>query len=283
MPGEVYLDLYLLVNASMDLLCLLATARLCHAPTTRWRLLAAAAFGGLYAAAALLLGVSGVWGLLADLLAALCLSAIAFWRRGTSPSRFFRIVFVVFFVSALLAGLLTLFYRVFNRLSLPIEALSGDSLSVWIFALLGGLSGLLTIKGGRFLGYAGRHREATLTVDFGCGEVKLRALVDSGNLLKDPIGGKGVIVAEKAKLLPALPEPLRARIEQSDPAAWLSGAPGVRLIPATSATGKNLLPAIRPKSLLLDDGKEKISVDYLVALSELGASASGFDALLPPD
>ena len=282
-PGEVYLDLYILVNGSMDLLCLLLSARLCHARTTRWRLFCAASLGGLYAAASLLLGISGVWGLLSDLLAALFMTAIAFWGRESSFVRFFRLSFVVFFVSALLAGLLTLFYRFFNRLSLPLEALSGDSLSVWIFALLGGLAGLLTIKGGRFLGYAGKHREATLTVDFGQGEIKLHALVDTGNLLKDPVSGRGVIVADREKILSALSEPLRISLLQSDPAAWLKTGQSIRLIPAKSATGDRLLPALSPKKLLLDDGKDRYPVDYLSALSELGARASGVDALLPPD
>ena len=282
MVGEVYLDLYILVNGSMDLLCLLLSARLCHAKTARLRLIGAAAFGGLYAAGSLLLGIFGGWAILADLLAALLMSAIAFWRRETSFTRFLRLTFVVFFVSALLAGLLTLFYRALNRLSLPIEALSGDSLSVWIFAILGGLSGLLTIKGGRFLGYAGKHREAKLSVDFGFGEVRLRALVDSGNLLKDPIGGRGVVVAKASKILPILPQDLRERLTQKDPAVWLEGGQPIRLIPAKSATGECFLPALLPKQLLLDDGKEKTPVDYLVALSELGTS-DGFDALLPPD
>ena len=73
--------------------------------------------------------------------------------------------------SAVLSGVLTLLYRAFNRLALPLGELGEESASVWIFALLGGLSGLFTIKGGRFLGYAGKHREATPSVDFGQGEV----------------------------------------------------------------------------------------------------------------
>ena len=281
MPGEVYLDLYVLVNGSMDLLCLLLAARLCHAAASRWRLLASAAFGGLYAALALLLGISGIWAILADLLAAFLMTALAFLRRKMKPIRLAKLTFVIFFLSAVLAGLLTLFYRALNRLSLPLESLSGEGLSVWIFALLGGLSGLLTIKGGRFLGYAGKHQEATLVVDFGNGEATLRALIDSGNRLKDPLSGRGVIVAEKNRILPLLPPKQRLLCAHTDPADCL--CEGVRLIPAGSATGKALLPALLPKKLLLDDGKERIAVDYLVALSDLGAKGESFDALLPPD
>lgn len=286
MQKEVYLDIYILVNASMDLLCLVLAARLCHAKTTRLRLLLSAAFGGGYAALSLFLGLSGFFAVAADLLAALLLCAIAFWGKNTSFWRLMRLVFVVFFLSAVLAGLLTLFYGAMNRLNLPLELLSGDGLSVWIFALLGGLSGILTIRGGRFLGYAGKHREVDLILSFGTKEGRLHALVDSGNLLKDPLDGRGVIVAEKDKILSLLSEDLQRRLSESDPAVWVgAGKEKIHLIPAQSATGERLLPAIFPEKLVLEEGKKRCDADYWIALSELGAKkkGEGFDALVPPE
>lgn len=285
METEVYLDIYFLVNAGMDLLCLILTARLCHAKTGRLRLVGAAAFGGGYAALILLAGLSLPFGILLDLLAAAIMTVIAFWRRETPVFRILRLTFVVFFVSALLAGLLTLFYQGMNRLNLPLEALSGDGLSVWIFAVLGALSGLLTIRGGRFLGYAGKHREVDLLLCFDQREGRLHALVDSGNLLKDPLSGRGVIVAEKQKILPLLPDDLRRRLSSGDLAEWVGDGRGkIRLIPTRSATGEKLLPALSPKKLILEEKGKRWAADYLIALSELGTEQSrGFDALLPPE
>lgn len=283
MAGEVYIDLYFLVNAAMDLLCLLLVARLCHAPTSRWRLLLSAALGGGYACAALLFGIDGVPALLLDLLVALFLTLAAFARQDVTPRRLLFLSLALFFLSAVLSGLLTLLYRGLNRLELPMGELPGEGASVWIFALLGGLSGVFTIVGGRFLGYAGKHRELTLILDFGAGQGRLRALMDSGNLLVDPIGGRGVVVAERGKILPLLPPHLRTRLSSNDPADWLGeGDDGLRLIPIDTASGRTLLPALLPKLLLLDDGRERLPADYLVALSDLGRAARGFDALLPP-
>ncbi|MBQ7173307.1 MAG: sigma-E processing peptidase SpoIIGA [Clostridia bacterium] len=284
MKTEVYLDIYILVNASMDLLCLLLCARLCHAKTNRLRLVAAAAFGGGYAALCLLLGLSGFWSIATDLIAAALLTTIAFWGRNTSFLRLLRLIFVLFFLSAVLAGLLTLFYQGMNRLDLPLESLSGDGLSVWIFALVGGLSGLLTIRGGRFLGYVGKHREVDLILFFGEKEGRLHALVDSGNLVKDPLSGRGVIVAEKEKILPLLPEEMRRRLSKNDPAAWMGdGKDKIWLIPTQSATGERLLPALLPKKLLLEENGKICDADYLVALSDLGAKKRNFDALVPQE
>jgi hypothetical protein len=69
--GEVYADLYFLINMGMDLVGLMITAALMHRKGRKWRLVLAAALGGGYALVALLLGLSGWTSLIADLLAAL--------------------------------------------------------------------------------------------------------------------------------------------------------------------------------------------------------------------
>ena len=55
MDREVYADLYFLVNASMDLLCMMITAAVLHRRAVRWRALLGAAIGGVYAVAALVI------------------------------------------------------------------------------------------------------------------------------------------------------------------------------------------------------------------------------------
>ena len=43
---DVYVDLYFLINASMDLLCLAMTAAILHRAAKRWRLILSAVVGG---------------------------------------------------------------------------------------------------------------------------------------------------------------------------------------------------------------------------------------------
>ena len=57
---DVYADLLFLVNFSMDFLCLYLSVKLLHLPRARWRMLLAAALGGVYSVVALLLSV-GSW------------------------------------------------------------------------------------------------------------------------------------------------------------------------------------------------------------------------------
>lgn len=98
--------------------------------------------------------------------------------------------------------------------------------------------------------------------------MELTALVDSGNLLRDPITQLPVIVisqAAAAKLLPCLHP---GRLTQ-----------GMRLISVRTIAGSSLMPVFRPKAvrLLLPQGWQTVSA--VIGLSPDGYS--GFQALLP--
>ena len=144
MQTEVYADLYFLVNASMDLLCLLLTARLLQTKTARWRALLAAVFGGGFSLWVLLFGITGWLELLLDLAAALAICAIGFAGKGTGLGRLARTTAVFFLVSAILGGIMTALYELLNRMDLPFEAFRGETISVWMFAVLSLAAGILT-------------------------------------------------------------------------------------------------------------------------------------------
>lgn len=268
----------------MDLLCLMITAALLHREVKRLRAVLAALAGGAYAVASLLFGVGGLLGVLLDLSVALLMCAIAFFRRGTKLFAVFRCAVAQTLVSMVLGGVMTALYSFLNRLSLPFEALQGDGLSVWTFALLTGVSGLVTLRGGRFFGLAHKSKSVTVTVRLFGRSVTLRAMVDSGNLLCDPVSGRAVIVADLARLRAVLPPLLVQAYENGDFTVWLQShenAKRVRPIPTRTATGEGVLFAMVPEQLTVTQKGESYSADYLVAVAPLGAAAAGFDAVIP--
>lgn len=285
---EVYADLYFLVNMSMDLLCLNLTAALLHRGVRRWRLLLASAVGGGFALAVLLLGVDGAFGVALDVLAAGGICAIAFARRGVRrksvPLVAARTVGAYFLLSVLLGGVMTVLFQWLNRLHLPFDAISEDHISVWLFAVLALVSGLLTRNGGRLLGFSHRVKTAVVNAVLFGRPVTFLAMVDTGNLLRDPASGRSVILCNADKLRDVLPawvflpvgDPRRVEREYS-----YATARRLRLIPSATATGTALLTAIVPDSLSLTDRDGTRECDFLVAIASLGENAAGFDALLP--
>ena len=283
MEQTVYIDLYFLVNFSMDLLCLMITAALTHRRVHRIRTILAASLGGAYAAAVLLLGTSGFFGILLDILAAIILCAITFHEKKSTPWRTLKCVPILFFASMTLGGVMTALYNLLNKFDLPFEVLEGDGLSVWVFALITAVSGVATLHGGHRRRQAQRTRSVTVTVTFFQKTVTLRALVDSGNLLRDPVSGTDVIIADLERLSPVLPPTLVEACREGRPERWLSShaeARRTRLIPASGATGDRILLAIVPDSLTVNNGKESYSAHYLIAPTPLGEHAKGFDALI---
>ena len=282
MEQEVYADLYILINFGMDMICLTITATLLHCRIKRLRLFLAALTGGLYALFSLLWGMGGLAGILLDCLAAAGLCAIAFLEKRTTLSRILRLTGVYLLTSVLLGGAMTALYSLLNRLELPFDQVEGDGISVWTFALLTTVAGFFTLRGGKWFGMAKRTQAVTVTATLFGKEVTLRALVDSGNLLKDPITGKSVIVAEEKKLREILPPALQAA-NGWEHAALLSDyelARQIRLIPTHTATGSRVLPAVIPSSLTVTCGKDTYAADYLIALSSLGSSRGDFDAVI---
>lgn len=280
---EIYADLYVLINFGMDLLCLTVTASLLHLPARRWRILSAAGMGGLYALLSLLFSPAGLPGLLLDLLAALGLASVAFAERGNGFGRLLRVTGVYFLSSVLLGGVMTALYALLNRLDLPLDSLQEDGLEAWIFALLGAAAGLATLKGGRLFACSARRRYVTLTVTLFGKTATLRALLDSGNLLQDPLSGRGVIVADRRALRGLLPEKLLAADtpqKLTDLLADHELARLIRLIPVHSATGEGLLPAVIPEEVRVTDRRTTYSGDQLIAISDLGEEARDFDAVM---
>ena len=278
MIQEVYGDLYVLVNGGMDLLCLMLTAALTHRRLSRWRAVLGALFGGGYALAALLLGLQGVFGIALDVLAGFLMCSITFARREEPFGFLVRATAVNALASLFLGGIMTALYTWLNRLELPLDALEHDGLSVWLFAGLAALSGILAAKGGWLFGRSKRTRTVTVEAVLFGKSVVLCGMVDSGNLLKDPISGRHVIVAERKKLEKILPTDFpRAGGDLFS----MDLAPKLRLIPAKTATGEGVLTAIVPDSLVIVDGDKRYASNDLIAPVDLDGYSEDFDALIP--
>ena len=107
-------------------------------------------------------------------------------------------------------------------------------------------------------------------------------MVDTGNHLREPISGRSVIVADRARILAALPTSLSQALQSPSAEEWLSDnkyATRIRLVPTSTATGSRMLPALLPDKLTLTNGKETYPADYLIAPAPM-EDTSDFDAVI---
>lgn len=222
---EVYADLVLILNFLVDFLLLLGTNRLAGFPPRPGRAAAAAMVGAVYSLCCLLPGFSFLGNLLWSLASLAIMSIIAFgWSR-----------------SALRRGV------IFAMLSFSLGGMALSLQSPGFAALVLGAAGIVLAC---FLGFGGKMGRRFVTVSLQAGEKhrRLTALQDTGNTLRDPVTGEGVLVTGPAVaeyFLGLRPEQLR------DPVGTLETGkyPGLRLIPyrAVGQPGGLLLAMRFPK------------------------------------
>ncbi len=274
----VYLDILVTVNWLIDFLLLRACARILHLPCRRGRAVLGALFGGFCACVLLLPELPSVASLLLKLVTAGIMALIAFPWTGLFA--YLRQTGLLFLISALFAGLsFALWYFVAPAGFYVSNGAVYYQIHPLLLALLCCVCYCLVCLYEHWFcrenRSGGRYR---LTVTDHEGSVTIDALHDSGNGLTELFSGAPVIVAEKSALLPILSPTMRQALEGLSAGAEVSSAEeilaaGWRLIPFRSVGGSGLLPAFRPRRLLLkrENGKSgDITGCYIALCPSLG-------------
>ena len=278
----IYVDTLFLLNALVDYLLLLCSARLAGEPLSRLRFALGAALGGGYAVAIFLPGLGFLEHPLCRLAAAALMVLAAFGgsrRLGRQTAIFFALS------CAFAGGVLAVSLLGGQGLSLNRGVVySGMDLKIVLLSAAGCYAALslLLQKVVKHTSFTGELKQVRL--ELGERAVELTALTDTGNTLTDPVTGRGVMVAEGARLGPLFPPEGRPDSQAlRDPAGALerlTGAGGrFRLLPYRSVgVDRGLLLAVRVDRAVVDGADRGAMV---VALSPNPVSdGGGYTALL---
>ncbi|WP_084664515.1 sigma-E processing peptidase SpoIIGA [Thermanaeromonas toyohensis] len=295
----IYLDMVLLVNLIMDYIILWATAKLAQVTSNGWRLLAGATLGSAYALTLfsphkepwLWLAVKILFSLVMLLLAFYPLS----WQKLLQALGCFYLVSFIM-GGAVVGGL----YLSNNFLVTPVLAGRGIIThplpSAWL--ALAALTAVFLVNWGSALikrNFWQALLQLPIVIGFNGKRLALKALVDTGNNLRDPLTGRPVIVVEYQALQSILPEEIRLKVRTGEEPelgkiiASLAGtawATKVRVIPFHSLgrTG-GLLLGFKPDEVVIFWEERLIKVtDVVVGLCwERLAPGGNYRALLHPD
>lgn len=196
----VYADEAFLLNGAVDYLLLICAAKLGGGRIARLRLLAAALFGGLYAAAALFAPLGVLQGLPMKLVSLVIMLLIAFGagRQTLRTGLLFLAAVCAFAGAAVLAA------QLFGTGVLVLPGGTFYAVSVLGLLLLAGLLYMLCYT---IFSCTAQHggEIRTMTLLYGGNRVPVRALHDTGCTLRDPMTGERVLVAEADALRALLP------------------------------------------------------------------------------
>ncbi|MBQ9070292.1 MAG: sigma-E processing peptidase SpoIIGA [Clostridia bacterium] len=271
----LYIDVYFLINFTVDMLSLYFAASLAKVNSTAQRLIISSVIGSLFACFTALYELKGILFFAALILSSLLIVFI-FCKETTAVKRIKLygafLVFETFiggFVSFIYGLFDRYFYKFFSESSSGAENRKILSLSL-IILLSYGILRLL------FLMFFGSKNEenAILTVALFGKEVTISALVDSGNLLTDPLNNSPVLLIKKkaAEALIGKDSP----VETTDPKLKSR----IRLIPAKGVGCKRIFVGIRCDYIKVNKGKEKYE-NITIALDEEEGNFGGYMALMP--
>ena len=250
----VYADLAIVLNFIVDLCLMLGANRLCGHGSGWKRALPAAALGSVYAAVCLLPGFGFLGNFLWRIVILIVMSFIAFGGNFGALQR--GIVFVL--LSMALGGI----------------ALGIDTSGFLGLAAAAGIVCLLCFAGFRFP--LGKSRFVPVTLCYHGKKLSLTALLDTGNLLHDPISGQPILLvgADVGMQIPGLTPKLLA-----DPVTAMTDGslPGARLIPYRSV-GKSggMLLALRMDEVWID---EKRAGDLVAFAPDILCGSQTYQAL----
>ena len=232
----VYLDILLFLNFFVDFLLLLGTNRLAGYPPRKGRAAIAASLGAIYGIFTLLPGFSFLGNTLWRTVCLLFMGAIAFGFHKNAVRR----IFLFYLLSMALGGVAM-----------------GGSGGIW-----GIVGAAMAVAALCIFGFRGKLGKEFLPVELAYGENKIRltALRDTGNTLRDPITGEPVLIIglSSATHLTGLTEK-----DLRDPVVAMEKLQGARLVPYR-AVGKSggMLLALRLQNVKIGTWEGKRTVAF---------------------
>lgn len=220
---QIYFYLTMLLNSLVDFLLLMGANRLAGFPHQPLRCSVAAGISGLYAGACMLQSTSFLGSFPWPLICLVLISAVAYGIHVTALRKAVLFVLLRLAVGGIASGF------------------SGGR-------FMGLLAAAAMVSLLCLLGFGGRaygREYIPVELNYGGKKLRLLALRDTGNMLRDPITGQGVLVVDGAAgetLLGLSPQQLE------DPIGAVASAvvPGLRLLPYRSiGSPKGMLVAIR--------------------------------------
>ena len=254
MEQIVYGDMLFFINFSMDFLTLFIVGKILRRKMKTLSLLLAASIGALYGVAAVFLQGNTVPALLINISVSVLMCYIVFGRRFVSCTALF------YAAGLFLGGAVTAIFGLVNRLrgqtwitvNGSAEALASDIPFGWM-AVICLILTVIAIAGGQKWRRRSLSPEVGVEVLFNGRKAVFTALTDSGNLLREPIGGLPVIICVKSIVAGLAGEDYGAVFGDGGVGALssldLEHMRKLRIIPAGTAAGEGIAIGLIPDEI----------------------------------
>lgn len=298
-PYVVYIDIVFLVNFLMDYLLLWATARFTGFTSSLSKLIIGALIGTLYSLVVFYPALHHALALIYKIFFSAVMVFTAFYplnvRNYLKALTYFY--FLAFAAGGAMLGAIHLIDHEAHASVVVGGVIVGQSVQYTFLVAAAGTLVLIALYGASIL-----HRSildsilyVPIVIRIGAKKIPLKALVDTGNNLKDPISGMPVIIAEFSAIADLLPQTVENILKNSEEPdinllteklAESNLAKRIRVIPFTSiGRKKGMLVGIRPDEIFViyRNNHIRISKAVIGIYHKRLSSRGDYRALLHPD
>ncbi len=273
----IYIDVYFLINFTVDLLAIHFASRFSKVPIKSFRMICAAIIGGIYAVVTVIIPQNilifiGVGIISLILITLICTFGTSFLRKLK-----FIIAFLLFLV--LIGGMV---YYAFTFIDNHITLTESDGiienrtlllLSITVLLSMGIIKLLFIIFDG-----ATTEKNVKIKITLKEKSIVLDAFVDSGNLAKDPIDMSPVLFIKKSaaeKLFnEGIPEFYDGKVNDEYKSY-------IRLIPIKTKDKTEIIYGLRADCVSVIKGKKEERIKITIAFDNEGGTYGGYEALMP--
>ncbi|MBR6917693.1 MAG: sigma-E processing peptidase SpoIIGA [Clostridia bacterium] len=274
MENALYADLLFLINFGMDLISIWLTLMIVHRKTSGVRLAAASALGGAYGVASVLIGAEGVLSFLFGFAVSFLMILIS---CKTLPGMWKLLEYTVILwgVGALCGGIITALCSLGNG---DIYGFRTHNAPFFIFAL-GVLAAGTVVK---LISRFRNVKSCSLSLTAFGERYTASALVDSGNIVKEPMSGLPVIFLSSKVFSKTTCKDIKLLSEGYAHAQLLSedAKRRIRFIGIRGVSSEKLMTAFMPDevSLIIKNRADSVRA-YVVIDPEL--RVDGYDGIVP--
>ena len=276
----LYIDVYFLINLTVDILSLYFACILSKIPTTTRRLVAASVFGSMCAVGVVLLPENVIVKIIFCGVGLMFIGYVTpkgvTWRRRIK----FTLAFLAF--ESLVGGIVSLIWNLFDKyISRYFDSSEGGAINRKMLFLA--LIVLLCIGVFKMLVSVFSNVESEGSVDLEISFLNqvetISAFIDSGNFAKDPMDMSPVILIKKEIARRIMPENI---VELTDIDLLDKGVKKrIRLIPISRGGQTHVLVGVKADSVRVKRGDCYENLRVTLAVDKEGGSYGGFMALMP--
>ncbi len=277
----IYIDVLFFLNFYITYFLIIGACCITHRKISIKKRILGSAAGGIASFVILLPQIPLILSLLGKLFISLLLTLISMGLGGWKE--FFKNAFVFFGVNCVYVGTMLALWVFWAPAGMVYNnGVSYFQLPIWVIFLATAAAYFILKFIRRMMDSKGDlDKKYELEIITEKGNVRLRALPDSGNKLVDFFSGLPVIFCDFEKCREICPDEIIVLLSSGELSSEFMH--GVRLIPCSTVAGADNAICFKPKNMFISDEKSRKEIDALVGFTKNGLCTEEFDAVFSPN